>query len=83
MGMFEMSEEQVATYRDQLRGYAEEKVAESVVAAAILRRGGVATRMGISHGGLGGIAYWVAIVGGIVFVIAALATDMFGLGSGY
>lgn len=27
--------------------------------------------------------YWVAIVGGIVFVIAAFATDMFGLGGGY
>ena len=57
MSMFEMSAEQVATYRDQLRGYAEETVAEPVVAAAILRRGGVATRMGVSHAGLGGIAY--------------------------
>jgi len=25
--------------------------------------------------------YWVVIIGGAIFVIAALATDMFGLGS--
>ncbi len=27
--------------------------------------------------------YWVIIIGGTIFVVAALATDMFGLGSGY
>ncbi|MFI5025189.1 MAG: hypothetical protein ACHQCI_00345 [Solirubrobacterales bacterium] len=27
--------------------------------------------------------YWVLIIGGTIFVIAALATDMFGFGSGY
>jgi hypothetical protein len=58
MGMFEMSEQQVADFREQVRGYAQEKVTdEPVVAAALFRRGGAATRMGISYGGLGGIAY--------------------------
>ena len=27
--------------------------------------------------------YWVIIIGGAIFVIAALATGMFGLGSNY
>jgi len=58
MGMFEMSDEQVADYRKQLEGYAREKVTdEPVVAAALFRRGGAATRTGISYGGLGGVAY--------------------------
>ena len=58
MGMFEMSEQQIADYREQVRGYAREAVAdEPVVGAAILRRGGAAAKMGISHAGLGGIAY--------------------------
>lgn len=57
MGMFEMSDEQIAEYKEQLRGLAREKVTEQIVAAAILRRGGAATRMGISYGGLGGLVY--------------------------
>jgi hypothetical protein len=27
--------------------------------------------------------YWVLIIAGTIFVVAGLATDMFGLGSGY
>jgi hypothetical protein len=58
MGMFEMSDKQVADYREQVRGYAAEAVTdEPIVGAAILRRGGAAAKMGISHAGLGGIAY--------------------------
>ena len=58
MGMFEMSEAQVAEFREQVRGYAAEKVSdEPVVAAALFRRGGAATRMGLSYGGVGAIAY--------------------------
>jgi hypothetical protein len=58
MGMFEMSEEQIATFREQVNGYAREKVTdEPIVAAALFRRGGAATRMGMSYGGLGGLAY--------------------------
>ena len=58
MGMFEMSEQQIADFREQVRGYAREKVTdEPIVAAALYRRGGAATRMGVSYGGLGGLAY--------------------------
>jgi hypothetical protein len=58
MGMFEMSDETVAEFRKQVEGYAREKVTdEPVVAAAMFRRGGAATRMGISDAGLGGLAY--------------------------
>jgi hypothetical protein len=58
MGMFEMSDQQVAEFREQVKGYAREKVTdEPIVAAAMYRRGGAATRMGISHAGLGGVAY--------------------------
>jgi len=56
MGMFEMSEEKVAEYRQKLRGYAEEKVTdEPVVAAALFRRGGMTMTAGVSQ--LGGLAY--------------------------
>jgi hypothetical protein len=58
MGMFEMSDQQIAEFREQVRGYAREAVTdEPVVAAGLFRRGGAATRMGISYGGLGGLAY--------------------------
>jgi hypothetical protein len=58
MGMFEMSEQQIADFREQVRGYAREKVTdEPIVSAGLFRRGGAATRMGVSYGGLGGIAY--------------------------
>ena len=48
MGMFEMSEKQIADYREQVRGYAREKVTDEpiVVAPALFRRGGAATKMG-------------------------------------
>jgi hypothetical protein len=57
MGMFEMSDEQVGQYREQMRGYAREKVAEPVVAAAMFRRGGAGAKMAVSHAGLGAIVY--------------------------
>lgn len=57
MGMFEMSEEQIATYRGQMRTLAEEKVSEPVVAAAMVRRGGAGAKMAVSHAGLGGLVY--------------------------
>ena len=55
--MFEMSEETLREYRAGLLDQARERVSEPVVAAAVLRRGGAATKMGISHAGLGGLAY--------------------------
>lgn len=60
MGMFEMSEKFAAEYRERLRSQAAERVAEPVVAAAVLRRGGAAGKMAISHAGLGGLAYAAA-----------------------
>jgi hypothetical protein len=57
VGMFEMSEETVREYREQLLTQAREKVPEAVVAAAVLRRGGAAGKMGISKGRLGALAY--------------------------
>jgi hypothetical protein len=57
MGMFEMSEEQVAEYREMVRGLAQSKLAEPVEAAALFRRGGGAAKMAISKTGLGAIAY--------------------------
>jgi hypothetical protein len=55
--MFEMSEETVREYRAGLLEQARERVAEPVVAAAVLRRGSAAAKIGISHAGLGGLAY--------------------------
>ena len=59
MGMFDltMTDEQVAEYREMVRGLAAGKVSEPIVAAGLFRRGGSAAKMGISKGGLGGIAY--------------------------
>ena len=57
MGMFEMSDAAVKEYREGIESQARDKVAEPIVALGILRRGGAATRMGISHAGLGGLAY--------------------------
>jgi hypothetical protein len=57
MGMFEMSDKFVAEYRDRLQSQARERVDEPVIAAAVLRRGGTAAKMAISHAGLGAIAY--------------------------
>ena len=58
--MFEMSERQIADYREQLQGYASEKVSEPIVAAAVLRRGGAAGKMAVSHAGLGALVYGAA-----------------------
>jgi hypothetical protein len=55
--MFEMSEETAREYRDGLLAQAREKVSEPVVAAGVLRRGSAATKMGISHAGVGALAY--------------------------
>jgi hypothetical protein len=57
MGMLEMSEATAREYRESLLAQAREKVTEPVVAAAVLRRGGAAAKMGISHAGVGAIAY--------------------------
>ena len=60
MGMFEPSDKQIAEFREQLRGYARQKVAEPVVSAALFRRGGAAGKMAISTAGLGGLVYAAA-----------------------
>jgi hypothetical protein len=57
MGFLEMSDKTVREYRDRLLEQAREKVSEPVVAAAVLRRGGAAGKMAISHAGLGAVAY--------------------------
>lgn len=57
MGIFEMTDEQVAEYRQTIRDLAQDKVAEPIVAAALFRRGGSAAKMAISKSGLGAIAY--------------------------
>ena len=59
MGMFDltMKDEYVAEYREMVKGMAESKVSEPIVAAALFRRGGAAAKMGISKGGLGGLVY--------------------------
>ncbi len=59
MGMFDlkMKDEYVDEYRGLVKGLAEEKISEPLVAAALFRRGGAAAKMGISKGGLGALAY--------------------------
>jgi hypothetical protein len=57
VGMLEMSEKAVAEYREQLLVQARERVAEPVVAAAVLRRGGAGAKMAVSHAGLGALVY--------------------------
>lgn len=57
MGMFDMSPEQVAEWREKLRQLAGQRVDEEVLAAAPFRHGGAATRYAISKLQLGGIAY--------------------------
>jgi hypothetical protein len=57
MGAFEMSEKVAAEYRAGLLEQARERVSEPVVAAAVLRRGGAAGKMALSHAGAGAIAY--------------------------
>ena len=59
MGMFDltMKDEYVAEYREMVKGMAEQKVSEPIVAAALFRRGGHAAKMGISKARLGALAY--------------------------
>lgn len=60
MGMFEMSDEAVAEYRSHVHELARGLVDEPVVAAGVFRRGGAAAKMGISHAGVGALAYGAA-----------------------
>jgi hypothetical protein len=56
MGMFELSDEKAAEFREQVRGYAQEKITdEPIVAAGLFRRGGSTLAMGASQ--LSGLAY--------------------------
>lgn len=55
--MFEMSEQTAAEFRAKLRAEAEERLSETVEAAAGFRRGGASARMGISKARLGALAY--------------------------
>ena len=57
MGMFDITEETHAEYREKFRKLAQDKVGEPVIAVAPFRRGGAATNFGISKGGLGGVVY--------------------------
>ena len=59
MGMFDlkMKDSYVAEYREMVKGMAESKVSEPIVAAALFRRGGHAAKMGISKARLGALAY--------------------------
>jgi hypothetical protein len=57
MGMFDVSDDTYAEYREKWRQMAQEKVDEPVIATAPFRRGGAASSMAISHAGLGGLAY--------------------------
>jgi hypothetical protein len=59
MGMFDlkMKDDYVEEYRQMVKGMAESKVTEPIVAAALFRRGGHAAKMGISKARLGALAY--------------------------
>lgn len=57
MGRFEMSEEDVAKFRQMVFDAAQPKLAEPIVAAAAFRRGGAASKMVASKAGLGGLVY--------------------------
>ena len=58
MGMFDMKPEQVEEWTRKYADICAPHVnGEQVLAAAGFRQGGAATRMAISHAGLGGIAY--------------------------
>jgi hypothetical protein len=57
MGMFDISDEDVAKYTAEWRQMAEEKVGEPVIAMGPFRRGGAATNMAISKSGIGGLFY--------------------------
>jgi hypothetical protein len=57
MGMLEMSAETAAEFGQALREQATEKLGEPPTAVAAFRHGGASTRMGISKGRLGALAY--------------------------
>jgi hypothetical protein len=57
MGMFDISEETEAEYREKFRQMAQEKVGEPVIAVAPFRRGGAATNFAISKSQIGGLFY--------------------------
>jgi hypothetical protein len=57
MGRFDMSEEDVAKFRQMLLDAAQPKLAEPIVAAAAFRRGGAASSMIASKAGLGGLVH--------------------------
>jgi hypothetical protein len=57
MGMFEISPETAAEYREKFRREAESKVREPVIAVGPFRRGGAASSYAISKARLGAVAY--------------------------
>ena len=57
MSRFEMSAETAAEFGQTLRDEAAAKLDEPVEAVAAFRRGGASTRMAISKGGIGALAY--------------------------
>ena len=59
MGMFEISDETAAEYREKFHRQAAEKVSEPVVAVGPFRRGGAAAGMAISKSRIGAIPYAV------------------------
>src|SRR5690242_11225490 len=57
MGMFDISAETEAEYREKFRQMAQEKVGEPVIAVAPFRRGGAASNFAISKSQIGGLFY--------------------------
>lgn len=57
MGMFDISADTEAEYREKFRQMAQEKVGEPVIAVAPFRRGGAASNFAISKSQIGGLFY--------------------------
>ena len=57
VGMFDISAETEAEYREKFRKLAQEKVAEPVLAVAPFRRGGAASNFAISKSQIGAVFY--------------------------
>jgi hypothetical protein len=57
MGMFDISDETAAEYREKFRKLAQEKVTEPVIAVAPFRRGGASSNFAISKSQIGGLFY--------------------------
>jgi hypothetical protein len=57
MGMFDISDETVAEYREKFRRMAEEKVDEPVLAVGPFRHAGAASSMAVSKAQLGAVVY--------------------------